>query len=120
MINRTCFKCPLIMRHRSPKIPFGNKRAGFMAARGVTALVVCGFLLASVYRSTAATPGEDYLINAWLTDQGLPENIVNAIAQTPDGYLWCGTTHGLARFDGVHFKIFNVQNTPELGSGRIR
>lgn len=63
---------------------------------------------------------EDYLIDAWLTDQGLPENIVNAIAQTPDGYLWCGTTHGLARFDGVRFKVFSAQNTPELGSARIR
>ncbi len=53
-------------------------------------------------------------------EQGLPENIVNAIAQTPDGYLWCGTTHGLARFDGVHFKVFNGRNAPALGSSRIR
>jgi len=61
-----------------------------------------------------------YLIDVWQTENGLPENIVNAIAQTWDGYLWCGTTHGLARFDGVNFKVFNGQNTPALGSGRIR
>jgi ligand-binding sensor domain-containing protein/signal transduction histidine kinase len=61
-----------------------------------------------------------YLIDVWQTERGLPQNIVNAIAQTPDGYLWCGTTHGLARFDGIRFKVFNGQNTPELGSARIR
>ena len=26
------------------------------------------------------------------------------MAQSPEGYLWIGTRHGLARFDGVHFK----------------
>ena len=65
-------------------------------------------------------PEQPYLIDVWQTENGLPENIVNAIAQTRDGYLWCGTTHGLARFDGVNFKVFNGLNTPELGSARIR
>jgi ligand-binding sensor domain-containing protein/signal transduction histidine kinase len=63
---------------------------------------------------------QPFLIDVWQTENGLPENIVNAITQTRDGYLWCGTTHGLARFDGVNFKVFNGQNTPELGSARIR
>ncbi len=71
-------------------------------------------------RAQSPPPQKPYLIDVWLTEHGLPENIVNAIAQTPDGYLWCGTTHGLARFDGVKFKVFNGQNTPELGSSRIR
>jgi len=31
---------------------------------------------------------------------GLPSEKVNAIAQTPDGFLWFGTDNGLARFDG--------------------
>ncbi|HEY5914095.1 MAG TPA: two-component regulator propeller domain-containing protein [Verrucomicrobiae bacterium] len=39
----------------------------------------------------------------WQTDDGLPQNSVHAIAQTPDGYLWVGTRGGLARFDGVRF-----------------
>jgi signal transduction histidine kinase/ligand-binding sensor domain-containing protein len=72
--------------------------------------------------SYAVPPDLDqpYLVDVWQTEDGLPQNIVNAIAQTPDGYLWCGTTHGLARFDGVHFTVFNARNTPELGSARIR
>lgn len=70
----------------------------------------------------AQTPASDppYLIKTWQTEDGLPENIVNALAQTPDGYLWCGTTLGLARFDGVRFSIFNEANAPALGSARIR
>jgi signal transduction histidine kinase/ligand-binding sensor domain-containing protein len=59
--------------------------------------------------------GRDYVINSWQTDNGLPQNWVSSIAQTPDGYLWIGTRYGgLARFDGVRFVHFNQHNTPEL------
>ncbi len=43
---------------------------------------------------------------------GLPEQTVQAFAQTPDHYLWVGTTGGLARFDGSHFTVFDRENTP--------
>lgn len=57
----------------------------------------------------------DSLIHVWQTDDGLPQNWVSSITQTPDGYLWIGTRYGgLARFDGVRFAAFNPQNTPEL------
>jgi len=56
----------------------------------------------------------------WLTENGLPQNTVHAIAQTRDGYIWIGTEEGLARFDGVKFTIFDKQNTPELKSNYIR
>src|SRR5262249_15527793 len=32
---------------------------------------------------------------------GFVKGPVNAMAQTPDGYLWLGTEFGLVRFDGV-------------------
>ena len=40
----------------------------------------------------------------WQAENGLPNNIVQAIAQTGDGYLWVGTREGLARFDGEQFR----------------
>ena len=40
-------------------------------------------------------------MDAWWVDEGLPHNVINAIAQTPDGYLWVGTQGGLTRFDGT-------------------
>lgn len=57
----------------------------------------------------------EYLIHTWRAEDGLPQNSVNCLAQTPDGYLWIGTrSGGLARFDGHHFVTFNPQTTPEL------
>jgi signal transduction histidine kinase/streptogramin lyase len=60
-----------------------------------------------------------YGLDTWLTRDGLPQNSVNAICQTRDGYLWLGTWGGLARFDGVRFTIFNRANTLGLGDSRI-
>lgn len=45
---------------------------------------------------------------------GLPQNSVQAITQTPDGYMWIGTANGLARFDGVRFVNYRRDNTPEF------
>ena len=47
-----------------------------------------------------------YGLSLWMSDDGLPQNWVGAIAQTPDGYLWFATEEGLARFDGVRFTTF--------------
>lgn len=64
----------------------------------------------------AASP---FLSTRWTTENGLPQNSVTSIVQTPDGYLWLGTFGGLGRFDGVRFTIFNTSNTPALPSNRI-
>jgi ligand-binding sensor domain-containing protein len=60
-----------------------------------------------------------YVHDVWSTDNGLPQNSVLAIAQTPDGYLWLGTEEGLARFDGVRFITFDKRNTPALQSNEV-
>jgi ligand-binding sensor domain-containing protein/signal transduction histidine kinase len=58
--------------------------------------------------------------DVWLTENGLPQNTVHSIAQTPDGYVWIGTEEGLARFDGIRFTVFDKQKIPELKSNYIR
>jgi ligand-binding sensor domain-containing protein/signal transduction histidine kinase len=58
-----------------------------------------------------------YTHRVWTAEQseeGLPQNSVFSIAQTPDGYLWLATQEGLVRFDGVRFTVFNSRNTPEI------
>jgi signal transduction histidine kinase/ligand-binding sensor domain-containing protein len=60
-----------------------------------------------------------YFARTWQVENGLPQNKVTAVLQTRDGYLWVGTYNGLARFDGVNFKVFDDNNTPELHSSRI-
>jgi ligand-binding sensor domain-containing protein len=44
---------------------------------------------------------------------------VARLAQTPDGWLWLGTPHGLYRFDGVRFHPFAATNGARLLSPRI-
>ena len=61
----------------------------------------------------------NFLTRSWQVKDGLPYNGVNAIVQTRDGYIWVGTSAGLARFDGVKFKIFDEGNTPELKTSQI-
>ncbi len=62
---------------------------------------------------------DEFLVQSWQTDDGLPHSSVTSIAQTPDGYLWIGTYNGLARFDGVRFVVFDPGNTPALSNARV-
>ncbi len=55
-----------------------------------------------------------YHQDLWTTDQGLPQNDILDITQTPDGYLWVATEKGLVRFDGLAFAVFDSVNTPAL------
>jgi ligand-binding sensor domain-containing protein len=66
------------------------------------------------------SPKEKYSIQTWTTENGLPQNSINDIAQTKDGYLWLATFDGLVRFDGVKFSTFNTSNTPVLKSNGIK
>jgi ligand-binding sensor domain-containing protein len=48
-------------------------------------------------------------VQTTLSDKsGLPQNSINTITQTRDGYLWFGTEEGLARYDGVHVTVFDT------------
>lgn len=64
----------------------------------------------------AGRPAEPrrYLQRRWTIDQGLPHNTVTALAQDGQGFLWVGTENGLARFDGVAFRVFHQRNTKVL------
>src|SRR5580704_7503446 len=53
---------------------------------------------------------QGYGHQAWQAPEGLPQDSVQAILQTRDGFLWVGTERGLARFDGLHFDVFNSKN----------
>jgi signal transduction histidine kinase/ligand-binding sensor domain-containing protein len=61
----------------------------------------------------------DYAQRAWHVEDGLPEETVQAFAQTPDHFLWIGTTGGLVRFDGAQFVVFDRDNTPALRENGI-
>ena len=62
---------------------------------------------------------QEYRFDVWTTANGLPQNTVTGVVQTPDGYLWLSTFDGLARFDGVRFTIFDKGNTKGIINNRI-
>src|SRR5947209_11143130 len=61
-----------------------------------------------------------YVHTVWGSEQGLPQNSIQALLQTRDGYLWIGTQEGLVRFNGVEFKVFDKTNTEEIRHNDIR
>ncbi len=86
--------------------------------RSPTAALARGLL--AVLLAAAATPSfaldpkraiSQYVQNVWRIEEGLPHNSVRAVHQTRDGYLWLGTYAGLARFDGVRFKVYDTRNS---------
>jgi signal transduction histidine kinase/ligand-binding sensor domain-containing protein len=67
-------------------------------------IVLACMLLACCRCSFALDPALDvsqYAHKAWTVREGFSKGSIQAIAQTPDGYLWLGTEFGLVRFDGV-------------------
>jgi signal transduction histidine kinase/ligand-binding sensor domain-containing protein len=80
-------------------------------------VVFVGWLVLGI--GVPAANGEQFSIQSWQTDEGLPQNTVTAIFQGRDGYIWMGTYNGMARFDGVHFMVFDSVNSPGLKNSRI-
>ena len=54
--------------------------------------------------AVASAQNSRWFAKVWQTEDGLPNNTVASIAQTPDGFLWLGTPIGLVRFDGLDFQ----------------
>ena len=66
--------------------------------------------------SGARADSPSFRIDRWKTEDGLPQNTVQSLYQSRDGYLWAGTLFGLARYDGVRFTVFDQANTPAMAA----
>ncbi len=69
---------------------------------GLCALLPC-LSLPATSQAVEKAVVQDVILRNWDLDDGLPSTRINAIARTPDGYVWLGTHRGLVRFDGVRF-----------------
>jgi signal transduction histidine kinase/ligand-binding sensor domain-containing protein/CheY-like chemotaxis protein len=79
--------------------------------------VAIGFLLGVI--AAAPASGLDphvrvtqYHSLSFQIEQGLPQNSVQTLIQSREGYLWLGTQAGLVRFDGVRFVVFDRSTAP--------
>lgn len=118
MLN--CLGCTMA-RSASPGIPMMRRRRWSTLASLLinTALVLFPVSGASADTSIPEHPPFSYAEQTWNMRDGLPEQVVQAFAQTKDRYLWIGTTGGLLRFDGARFTVFDRDNTPAFSDNNI-
>ena len=89
--------------------------------RIVPRLPISAVVFASLLSLTCPVRGAltGYVRRVWHAEDGLPEETVQAFAQTSDHFLWIGTTGGLVRFDGAQFVVFDRESTPALHENSI-
>ena len=66
-----------------------------------------------------ANPADVFALEAWTTEDGVPQNSITAVLQTRGGYIWASTYNGIAQFDGQRFKVFDSSNTKGLPNSRV-
>ena len=76
-------------------------------------------ILESEERPASIHHMDNYTIERWLSDDGLPQNSVPSIFQSEDGYIWFTTLEGLVRFDGINFRVYDKNSNPELRNNRL-
>ena len=111
--------------HFASLVPCASSESPQLGDREVLrAVIVVAFLNLFALSSFAvaslpSSPLDTYAERRWQMQDGLPEQIVQAFAQTSDRYLWIGTTGGLLRFDGASFVLYNRDNTPAFRDNNI-
>lgn len=63
---------------------------------------------------------EDYTVQSWTIEDGLPHNMIHRIAQSEEGFLWLATWEGAVRFNGRDFSVFNTYNVPGMSTRGFR
>jgi len=92
----------------------GASSVRIAAILGILAVCPCAFALNSPLDIS------QYAHTAWKVRNGFSRGAIEAIAQTPDGYLWLGTEFGLLRFDGVRTVPWQPPVGEQLPSNFIR
>ncbi len=91
------------MRSRSPSGAASLRSRTIAAATAVWVSIA----VSSAFALVPDQPFHAYVRTHFTTEDGLPGGVVDAIQQTPDGFLWLRTNgYLLTRFDGRHFQAF--------------
>ena len=90
----------------------------------LAALQTAALLAALLAPAARAQSGEElapeaYRATHYTVDDGLPQGSINALLQTADGALWAATFGGLVRFDGLEFKVTDLETLPGMPSNRV-
>ncbi|MGD0902970.1 MAG: two-component regulator propeller domain-containing protein [Terracidiphilus sp.] len=85
----------------------------------LAAALLLGWAL-PIHSLEPSTPLANYGRQTWVMENGLPQNTVQALVQTRDGFVWLGTEVGLVRFDGNGFEVFDRNSSPALPGNDVR
>jgi signal transduction histidine kinase/ligand-binding sensor domain-containing protein len=113
-INRVIKPAAVRTQSREKRLPPVCGRA--MACLGfakiqIGRLLLPGLLLLACLAAAADSTNSPWIAHVWQSDDGLPNNNITGLAQTPDGYLWIATPSSrLTRFDGVQFDVFTSRS----------
>ena len=94
---------------------FDNRHLSSRSLASSSFTIIVFFVCLLFVPNTAA----QYRVDSWNADNGLPQNQVNKILQTRDGFIWLATFGGLVRYDGAIFQTFNTVNTTGIKSSRF-
>jgi signal transduction histidine kinase/ligand-binding sensor domain-containing protein len=90
------------------------------AVRQSLANCVAACLLIVALTAPASDSRTIWLTRSWQSADGLPDDSVVGVAQTPDGYLWVATAGGLMRFDGLQFQQFRLETLEGVPNRVVR
>lgn len=78
--------------------------------------IVCMFIIPEILN------GQAFQFKNFGVENNLPSKVIYTINQSPDGYLWVGTTVGLSRFDGFEFyrSVFPDSVTTRYPTASVR
>ncbi len=100
--------------------PSFSRLPGVSAGRLRTLLFCVALAAAPACALEPSTTLASYARQSWVMENGLPQNTVQALAQTHDGFVWLGTEIGLVRFDGNSFVLFDRNSKPALPGNDVR
>ncbi|WP_165371634.1 ligand-binding sensor domain-containing diguanylate cyclase [Pseudolysobacter antarcticus] len=82
-------------------------------------LILYLLLLRSAFALDPNAHFQDYVLDNWNTEDGLPQVSVLSVTQDAEGYLWVGTQAELARFDGVRFTVYGRKKTDGIDTSMV-
>ena len=71
--------------------------------------IISGIFLTVFLLFGFKSASQSYFFRHYQVENGLSNNSIYCSTQDDKGFLWFGTKDGLNRFDGYHFKLFNIQ-----------
>ncbi len=101
----------VIISPLAPPRPLTLLRSPFIA------FLWLAWLLPAVARGEGTAP---YVSQTWTAENGLRDNTVCGLAQSPDGYLWVATQSSLCRFDGFDFRAEPIDQSLTITTRLIR